>query len=316
MADQIKIGISSCLLGNRVRYDGGHKLDLFIRDTLGTFVEYVPVCPEAECGLGIPREAMRLEGDIDDPRLVTVNTKVDITVRMKKWAKKRVTELENEGLCGFIFKSRSPSSGMERVKVYNDDGIPVLKGIGLFAKEFMNRFPLIPVEDEGRLHDPGLRENFIERVFTLKRWRDISDGKKRPATLVKFHTENKLLFFAHNEKMYREMGRLVAKAGKNDNGDIFTAYEMMMIDTLKYRATPSKHTNVLMHMMGFFKRLLSADEKQEMLEKINQYKEGFIPLIVPVTLMAHYVRKYDEPYLKTQTYLNPHPVELRLRNHV
>jgi uncharacterized protein YbgA (DUF1722 family)/uncharacterized protein YbbK (DUF523 family) len=290
MADQIKIGISSCLLGNRVRYDGGHKLDLFIRDTLGTFVEYVPVCPEAECGLGIPREAMRLEGDIDDPRLVTVNTKVDITVRMKKWAKKRVTELENEGLCGFIFKSRSPSSGMERVKVYNDDGIPVLKGIGLFAKEFMNRFPLIPVEDEGRLHDPGLRENFIERVFTLKRWRDISDGKKRPATLVKFHTENKLLFFAHNEKMYREMGRLVAKAGKNDNGDIFTAYEMMMIDTLKYRATPSKHTNVLMHMMGFFKRLLSADEKQEMLEKINQYKEGFIPLIVPVTLMAHFVR--------------------------
>jgi uncharacterized protein YbgA (DUF1722 family)/uncharacterized protein YbbK (DUF523 family) len=316
MTTQIRIGISSCLLGNPLRYDGGHKLDLFIRDTLGAFVEYVPVCPETECGLGVPREAMRLEGDIDEPRLVTVNTKKDITARMKQWAKRRVTELEKEGLAGFIFKSRSPSSGMERVKVYNDEGMPVLKGTGMFAKEFMNRFPLTPVEDEGRLHDPELRENFIERIFTLKRWRDIKDGKKTAARLVKFHTDNKLLFFAHNEKLYREMGRMVAEAGKNNQEDIFSAYEKMMIDTLKYKATPAKHTNVLMHIMGYFKKALSADEKQELLERINEYKEGFIPLIVPVTLIAHYVRKYDEPYLKTQTYLNPHPVELKLRNHV
>lgn len=316
MTSQIKIGISSCLLGNHVRYDGGHKLDLFIRDTLGVFVEYVPVCPEAECGLGIPREAMRLEGDVENPRLVTVNTKIDMTARMKKWARIRVTGLEKDGLCGFIFKSRSPSSGMERVKVYDEEGMPVLKGTGLFAKEFMERFPLIPVEDEGRLHDPDLRENFIERIFTLKRWRDMTDGRKTPAKLVKFHTENKLLFFAHNEKLYREMGRIVAEAGKNSQEEVYTSYEKMMIDALKYKATPAKHTNVLMHMMGYFKKVLTADEKQELLEKINEYKNGFIPLIVPVTLIGHYVRKYDEPYLKTQTYLNPHPVELRLRNHV
>jgi uncharacterized protein YbgA (DUF1722 family)/uncharacterized protein YbbK (DUF523 family) len=315
MTTQIKIGISSCLLGNHVRYDGGHKLDLFIRDTLGAFVEYVPVCPEAECGLGIPREAMRLEGDAKDPRLVTVKTRIDMTTRMKQWAKTRIIELEKEGLCGFIFKSRSPSSGMERVKVYNDRGMPVLTGTGLFARVFMDRFPMIPVEDEGRLHDPELRENFIERIFTLKRWRDMLVGKKSAAKLVKFHTDNKLLFFSHSEKLYREMGRMVAEAGKNNQGDIFSAYEKIMIDALKYKATPAKHINVLMHMMGYFKKFLSSDEKQELLERINEYKEGFIPLIVPVTLIGHYVRKYDEPYLKTQTYLNPHPVELRLRNH-
>ncbi|NLA74513.1 MAG: DUF523 domain-containing protein [Deltaproteobacteria bacterium] len=195
MTGQIKIGISSCLLGNRVRYDGGHKLDLFIRDTLGAFVEYVPVCPEAECGLGIPREAMRLEGDIDDPRLVTVNTKIDITARMKEWARMRVTELEKEGLCGFIFKSRSPSSGMEKVEVYNKEGVPLLKGTGLFANEFMTKFLAMPVEDEVRLHDPDLRKDFLGRVLTLKRWRDMVGGKK-PATLpAGFHTENKLLSF-------------------------------------------------------------------------------------------------------------------------
>lgn len=316
MTAQVKIGISSCLLGNHVRYDGGHKLDRFLTDTLGAFVEYVPVCPEAECGLGIPREAMRLEGDIEDPRLMTVKTKKDITKKMKQWSKGRVKELEKEDLCGFIFKSRSPSSGMERVKVYNEKGMPVQKGTGLFAKEFMNRFPLIPAEDEGRLHDPGLRENFIERIFALKRWRDITRGKNTAGKLVKFHTENKLLLFSHSEKHYREMGRAVAGAGENNIEEVFAAYERTMLDALKLRATPGKQTNVLMHMMGYFKKRLSPDEKQELLEKIGEYRDGFIPLIVPVTLITHYVRKYDEPYLKSQTYLNPHPVELRLRNHV
>jgi uncharacterized protein YbbK (DUF523 family) len=167
--EKIELGISTCLLGENVRYDGGHKLDRFLTDTLGQFVEYVPVCPEVECGLPIPRESMHLEGDPDSPRLVTTRTKQDMTDRMVKWAQKRVAELEDEGLCGFIFKNNSPSSGMERIRVYNENGMPVKKGVGIFAEIFMNHFPLLPVEDERRLYDPELRENFIERIFTLKK---------------------------------------------------------------------------------------------------------------------------------------------------
>ncbi|MBN2419095.1 MAG: DUF523 and DUF1722 domain-containing protein [Deltaproteobacteria bacterium] len=316
MTAPVKIGISSCLLGMEVRYDGGHKLDRFLTDTLGVFVEYVPVCPETECGLGTPREAMRLEGDIENPRLMTIKSRRDITDRMKRWSIKRVAELAKDDLCGFIFKSKSPSSGMERVRVYNEKGMPVQKGTGLFAREFMDKFPLIPAEDEGRLHDPDLRENFIERIFCLRRWRDITKDKLTPGKLVAFHSANKLLFFSHSEKHYRMMGRIVAGAGKTGIQDTCSIYEKTMLESLRLKATPNKHTNVLMHMMGYFKKVLTNDEKQELLEKINEYKDGFIPLIVPVTLIDHYVRKYDETYLKNQTYLNPHPVELKLRNHV
>jgi uncharacterized protein YbgA (DUF1722 family)/uncharacterized protein YbbK (DUF523 family) len=316
MITPIKIGISSCLLGNEVRYDGGHKLDRFLRDTLGKFVEYVPVCPEEECGLGIPREAMRLEGDPEDPRLVTNKSKKDLTERMKAWSIKRVKELENEALCGFIFKSRSPSSGMERVKVYNEKGMPVLKGTGIFAREFINHFPLIPTEEEGRLHDPLLRENFIENIFTLKRWRDLTKDKLSRGKLVEFHTKNKLLLLSHSEKHYRIMGKMVAESAKKPIRESFHEYEKNMIEALKLKPTPRKNRNVLQHMMGYFKKVLSADEKKELLDVIAEYAGGNTPLIVPITLISHYVRKYDESYLKSQTYLNPHPVELKLRNHV
>jgi uncharacterized protein YbbK (DUF523 family) len=175
--EKIRLGISSCLLGQNVRYDGGHKLDRYLTDTLGQYVEYVPVCPEVECGLGVPREAVRLVGDSESPRLVTVKTKQDLTERMMTWAGKRVKELEKEGLCGFVFKSGSPSSGMERVKIYNERGMAEKKGRGMFARAFMDHFPLIPVEEEGRLHDPRLRENFIESIFALMRWRELVQGK-------------------------------------------------------------------------------------------------------------------------------------------
>lgn len=316
MLTPIKIGISSCLLGHKVRYDGGHKLDGFLRDTLGKFVEYIPVCPEQECGLGVPREAMRLEGDPEAPRLITIRSRKDLTKKMKKWSVKRVKELENEELCGFIFKSKSPSSGMERVKVYSGKGMPVLKGTGLFAKEFINHFPLIPVEEEGRLHDPLLRENFIERIFTLKRWVDLTKDKLSIGKLVEFHTKNKLLLLSHSEKHYRLMGKMVAESGKKSIGESFNEYERAMVEALKLKATPRKNKNVLQHMTGYFKKVLSADEKQELLDVIDEYASGNTPLIVPITLISHYVRKYDESYLKMQTYLNPHPVELKLRNHV
>jgi uncharacterized protein YbgA (DUF1722 family) len=227
-----------------------------------------------------------------------------------------VEELEKEQLCGFIFKSKSPSSGMERVKIYDEHGVPAKKGVGLFARTFMEHFPLLPAEDEGRLHDPALRENFIERIFTCQRWREVVQQKKSIGALVAFHTRHKLLILSHSPKHYQAMGKLVAAAQKNALSSLYDQYQSMLMEALRIKATASKHSNVLQHMMGYFKAELSADEKQELLETIDRYRRGLLPLIVPVTLISHYVRKYDQPYLKDQYYLNPHPIELQLRNHV
>ena len=314
--EKIKLGISTCLLGKNVRYDGGHKLDRFLTDTLGQYVEYVPVCPEVECGLPIPRESMHLEGDPDSPRLVTIRTKQDMTDRMVQWARNRIIDLEKEDLCGFIFKSDSPSSGMERVKVYNEKGIPVKKGVGMFARIFMEHFPLLPVEDEGRLHDPGLRENFIERIFALKRWRAVLQSKESRGNVVDFHTRHKLLILSHSPKHYQMMGMLVAKAKALPIKELYQQYQTILMEALRSKTTSKKNSNVLMHMMGYFKEQLSSDEKKELLGVIDFYRKGHIPLIVPITLINHYVRKYEQPYLKEQIYLNPNPLELQLRNHV
>lgn len=314
--EKIRIGISSCLLGHPVRYDGGHKLDRFLRDTLGQYVDYVPVCPETECGMGVPRESMRLTGKSDAPRLVTHRSRVDKTDMMVRFAKKRVAELEAENLCGFIFKSDSPSSGMERVKVYDDKGMPAKTGVGIFARIFMEHFPLLPVEDEGRLHDALLRENFIERIFTLKRWRETLNVKPVRGALVDFHTRHKLLLLSHSTKLYQDMGKLVARQKSLGIQEILQQYERLLMEALKLKTTPKKHANVLQHMMGYFKEQLSADEKRELLEVLGRFQNGVVPLIVPLTLLGHYVRKYDQPYLREQIYLNPHSLELQLRNHV
>ena len=314
--EKIKLGISTCLLGENVRYDGGHKLDRFLTDTLGQYVDYVPVCPEVECGLPVPRESMHLEGNPDSPRLITSRTKQHMTTRMVRWAQTRVAELEREDLCGFIFKSNSPSSGMERIRVYNERGMSVKKGTGIFARIFMDHFPLVPVEDEGRLHDPEIRENFIERIFVLKRWREALAKQETRGVILDFHTKHKLLVLSHSPKDYRAMGRLVAGAKNLPRNNLHTQYQMLLMGALKLKTTSKKNSNVLMHMMGYFKEQLSSDEKKELLEVIDHYRQGYIPLIVPITLVNHYVRKYDQPYLKQQVYLNPHPLELQLRNHV
>jgi uncharacterized protein YbgA (DUF1722 family)/uncharacterized protein YbbK (DUF523 family) len=314
--EKVILGISKCLLGENVRYDGGHKLDRFLTDTLGQYVEYVPVCPEVECGLDVPRDPMRLEGDPDAPRLITLRTKQDMTDRMVKWARKRVEELEKNDLCGFIFKSSSPSSGMERVKVYNEKGVPVKKGIGMFARIFMEHFPLLPVEDEGHIHDLGLRENFIERIFTLKRWREVLTKKESRGNVVDFHTKHKVLILSHSPKHYQWMGKLVAQAKDLPLKEFCWQYQTWLMESMKLKATPKKNANVLQHMMGYFREQLSSDEKQELLEVIDHYREGAIPLVVPMTLINHYVRKHNQPYLKQQVYLYPHPLELQLRNHV
>lgn len=312
--DKIRLGISTCLLGEKVRYDGGHKLDHFLVDTLGRFVEYVPVCPEVELGLSIPREALRQVGDPDDPRLVTSRSGQDLTEPMLDWARQRARALEKEDLCGFIFKSRSPSSGMERVKVYNSKGMAHKTGVGIFARVFMEHFPLLPVEEEGRLNDPLLRENFIEAIFALRRWRQLC-VERTAGRLVDFHRAHKLQLLAHSTELYRQMGKLVAGSGTMEISDLFDHYQQLLVKALRLRPTVAKHVNVLMHLLGYFKKELTADEKQEMLEIFEGYRLGHFPLIVPVTLINHFVRKYHQPYLQQQYYLNPHPLELRLRNH-
>jgi len=316
MEKNFRIGISSCLLGNEVRWNSGHKLDKYLTHTLGQFVEYVPVCPEVEAGFGVPRESFRLVGDPDTPRLITFKSKTDHTDRMVTWAKKRVRELEKEDLCGFIFKSDSPSSGMIRVKVYNEKGMPHKIGIGIFARAFMEHFPLIPVEDDGRLNNPLIRENFILQIFTMKRWRDNMARNPSMGNLVDFHTRNKLLILSHSPKLYRLMGKLVADGRKLPIKELYDQYQLLLMEALKLKTTIRKNTNVLQHLMGYFKKQLSGDEKQELLEIFGQYRNEHVPLIVPITLINHYVRKYEQPYLKQQTYLHPHPLELKLRTHV
>ncbi len=315
MQERIRLGVSTCLLGESVRYDGGHKRDRFITDTLAHYVNLVPVCPEVECGLSIPREAMRLVGDDDSPRLMTQKTGIDYTEQMQQWARGRLRELEKENLRGFIFKSQSPSSGMERVKVYNDSGMARKTGVGVFARAFMVHFPLVPVEEEGRLHDMNLRENFIQRLFAFDRWHRTRQSRPGGAGLMEFHARHKLMLMAHEVKAVSELGRMIAQAQGESVEEIADAYIERFMSAMAKRATRAKNTNVLMHILGYFKKQLTAEEKQEALELIEQYRQGHLPLIVPITLFNHYVRKYDQQYLREQEYLNPGPWELQLRNH-
>ena len=315
MDERIRIGISACLLGQPVRYDGSHKHDRYITGTLGEYFEFVPVCPEVEAGFPIPRESLRLVGDPENPRIVTTRSGVDHTARMTAWAERRVRELEAENLCGFIFKSDSPSSRLLRVEVYNEKGMAEKKGVGIFARAFTRHFPLLPVEEEGRLNDPKLREMFIEQIFTLKRWRETLALPRRLANLVDFHTRHKLLILAHSPAVARAMGKLVAEAKRLPAAELYRDYERLLMEALRTRTTVRKNLNVLQHILGYFKRQLTADEKQELLEVFDRYRREYLPLIVPVTLLNHYVRKYDQPYLRDQVYLNPHPIALKLRNH-
>ena len=314
-SEKIRIGVSACLLGEKVRYDGQHKHDGYITGTLGRWFEFVPVCPEFELGLGVPRETMRLEGNPEQPRLITGKTRRDLTGPMLAWCAGRVKELEQENLCGFIFKSRSPSSGAFRVKVYpSEKGMPVNKGRGLFAAAFMRHFPLLPVEEEGRLNDPGLRENFIERVFTLKRWREMLAEACTRGGLVTFHERHKYLLMSHSIPHYRELGRITAGLKGRRLPQVQAEYLEKLTECLRMRATRRKQVNVLQHLAGYFKKQLDADEKAELGEAIKAYRAGHVPLIVPLTLINHYIRKYREPYLGRQYYLQPHPAELGLRN--
>jgi len=309
---KIKLGISSCLLGEPVRYDGGHKLDHYLVDILGRHVEWVPVCPEVEYGLPVPREAMCLIGDPAEPRLVTRETGIDHTEAMLKWASKKLKELQKEDLCGFIFKSKSPSSGMSGVKVYSESGKISARGRGIFAGVFINENPLLPVEDNEGMQDLEVRENFIERVFVFMRWREFLNNKPSIRCLTEFHTNHKLLIMSHSVKHLRELGRLVAGAKEYKPRVLYELYSQTLMEALKLQATIKKNVNVLHHIMGYLKKQLLTDEKEELLKMIEQYHRGLIPSSVPITLLKHYVGKYSEPYLMRQHYLNSHPIEQTL----
>jgi uncharacterized protein YbgA (DUF1722 family)/uncharacterized protein YbbK (DUF523 family) len=311
-----RLGISTCLLGRNVRYDGGHKHDRFLTDVLGPNVEWVPVCPEVECGLPVPRESMRLVGAPDAPRLVTVKTGIDHTQRMLGWARGRLDELAKEKLNGFIFKKGSPSSGRFRVKVYNDEGIPSPIGIGLFARAFTERFPSLPVEEEGRLNDPLLRENFIERVFLSCRWQALQEQEPTPGGLVRFHTSVKLTVMAHSITHYQELGRMVARAGERPWEEMSSEYLHKLTEAMQIIASPGRHINVMQHLMGFVKGSMNSGDKEELLSVMEDYRNGLTPLIVPLTLLKHHLRRHNAPdWVFLQDYLYPFPKELMLRNH-
>lgn len=316
MSAPLRLGISRCLLGEEVRFDGGHKRDSFLTDLLGRYVEWVPVCPEVEAGLGTPREAMRLVGDPEQPRLVTIKSGKDHTEALATMTAARLPALEGLDLSGFVFKKDSPSCGVERVRTYNEHGMPGRKGIGLFARAYVERFPLIPVEEEGRLCDPLLRENFIERVFCYRRWRDLLESGVTRHAVVQFHTVHKYLLLAHSAQHYQRLGRLVAQVNEYRPKDLVLRYGELFMQALAMRATVRKHVNVLQHILGYFKERLDEAEKAELVGVIADYHQGLTPLIVPLTLIKHYVQIFDVAYIRDQVYLNPHPKELMLRNHV
>jgi len=311
----IRIASSSCLLGQEVRYDGAHKRNGYMLESLADYFEFVPFCPEVAIGLGIPRKPIRLVKASDGVRVVgTDDPGLDVTNQLVEYGEQVATQLN--GISGYIFKKGSPSCGIERVKVYSDNGYPVESSAGKYAETIMRRLPELPVEEEGRLMDSRLRENFIERVFIYNRWQGLLNIGLTAAGLVDFHTRHKFNVLAHDEPAYRELGRLVADAGKGNLDVRAESYIKMLMGALKKIATPKLHANVLMHIMGFVKQHLDSDDKQELLELIEAYRMQQVPLIVPITLIKHYLRRYPDPYIEQQYYLNPHPKELMLRNHI
>jgi uncharacterized protein YbgA (DUF1722 family)/uncharacterized protein YbbK (DUF523 family) len=312
------VGVSACLLGEEVRYDGGHRRDLFLLDTLGQYVEWVPVCPEVEVGMGVPRETIRLEGTAEAPRVVAPKSGTDYTERMQMWSEKRMNALAGEDLHGYVFKKDSPSCGLRRVRVYPPDtDMPIRDGQGVFARAVVDRFPLLPVEEEGRLNDLSVRENFMERVFVYYRWQKLLAENQTPDGLVDFHSAMRMNLLAHSPSHYRELDVLVAQAVSVSWSELTVRYGDMLMAALAIPSTPGKHCNVIMHLTGFLKAHLRSEDKVELLEAVETYRKGLVPLIVPVTLLKHHLNRNDVPdWVDHQVYLNPYPQELMLRNHV
>jgi uncharacterized protein YbgA (DUF1722 family)/uncharacterized protein YbbK (DUF523 family) len=325
---RIRIGVSSCLLGKEVRYDGQHKRDEWLTEVLAPFVEWVSVCPELELGLGVPREPIRLVARPGEagaaPRLVAERSGADHTEAMQAYAERRVAELARADLDGYVTKKGSPSCGMERVKVHaparapgaRSSGPPRRDGVGAYARVLMDRLPLLPVEEEGRLRDPALRESFVERIFAHARWKAALAGGMTRGKLVAFHTAHKLALLAHSPAAYRRLGALVGKLGKGSIAGPVAEYGAGFMEALRVPATRGRHLNVLQHMAGYFRAALAPEDRKELEAIVADYGKGLVPLVVPLTLLRHHVRRQEVEYLAGQTYLDPDPKELCLRNHV
>ena len=311
----IRLGVSACLLGQNVRYDAGHKRSSFVADLLPQYFELVPVCPEVAIGLGVPRQPIRLVGSPETPRAVgTRDPELDVTEALGDYGRRMADDLPD--ISGYVLKSRSPSCGMERVKVYTEGGGGAGKGRGLYAAAFMAARPMLPVEEEGRLNDPVLRENFVERVYAFRRWQELLAAGASAERLVDFHTRHKLVLMAHGPQRLRELGRLIAQAGTRDPEALAREYGERFMAALAYRATRRRHTDVLFHLMGYLKRSLDPGDKAELVELIHDYRRGLVPLIVPVTLLRHHFRRHPNPYVERQVYLSWQPAGLSLWNHI
>lgn len=316
--EPIRIGVSTCLLGQNVRYDGGHKEYRFLTRELARYVEFVPTCPEVEVGMPTPRPTIRLVRADELPggqRLVCPSTGEDHTDAMRAFAEARVEALRGQGLCGYVLKASSPSCGMERVRLYDRD-MPSRTGVGLFAQVLLERWPELPVEEEGRLHDPFLRETFLEAVFATARLRELFRGEWKTKDFVAFHTAEKLSLLAHDPEAYRELGRLVARQAEVEREELRATYTRRFLLAFRQPASRGRHVNVLQHMLGYFKDTLSSELRHEVLDLVEDFRAGLVPLAVPLTLLRHHVRAQGVDYLAGQTYLDPAPKRLKLRSAV
>jgi len=311
---QIQIGVSQCLMGDKVRFDAGHKREAFICNTLSQFFEFIAICPEVDIGLGVPRPPIRLIGDPKIPKLVSTNDESeDYTHIMKQYSQQKVTTLKS--VSGYILKSKSPTCGLFRVKVYQDKGVPSKTSRGIYAKILAEKYPNLPIEEEGRLQDPMLRENFLERVYIYRRWQELIESGITKQKLINFHTIHKFTIMAHSPKLYQTLGKKVADLGVVNFKKFSSNYiSELMYGLRNYRATRKKNTNVLQHIAGYLKNVLNKADKEELHCIFEDYHRGDIPLIVPITLLQHYFRNHPDDYILAQTYLNPYPGEFRLRN--
>ncbi len=311
---KIRVAISACLLGQQVRYNGGHKESRLCSRVLSEHFEFVPLCPEVAIGLGTPREPIRLIGDPQAPRAVgTVDASCDVTDDLAGYGERMAAELDD--ICGYIFMQKSPSCGLERVKVYQDQGRPSEhSGQGIYAAAFCALRPDLPVEEDGRLNDPVLRENFLTRVFAYAEWQQLLRAGLTRKGLIDFHARYKYLLMATHPLQYKALGRLLGNLAQHDLDELAPRYFSQLMAALKQCATRRTHSNVLQHLSGYLKKALSGDEKQEMQQLISQYRAGIVPLVVPLTLLKHHLRRHPDRYVARQVYLQPHPENLSLRN--
>ena len=315
VVEKIRIGVSKCLMGEKVRFDGGHTRNSFVMDTLGKWVEFVPVCPEVEIGLGTPRPTIRLVSIGGKQELVMPSTGQVLTEQMNRYAIEKIELLKKSRLDGFILKKSSPSCGMERLPVYRDGKRMHRGGVGVFAQALMDHWPSLPLEEEGRLNDSVLREHFVERIYGNFRWRKLVESKKTMGALVQFHTDHKMLLLSHSTECYRALGLIVANSSNKTVDEVFDSYQKVFQKCLSEKASPKKHANVLEHTLGYFSQLLSPLEKTDLMACIRDFKKGLVPLVVPVSLFNFNINRYQVSYLQSQWYFKPHPKELALRNY-